>query len=120
MTASPTWNCTSTPAPLKPTPTTRKASALAVYEPTSGYERLLAEAGRPVRRVYAHDIFPTARARGRPSRRVHPNKVRAYAQTCGQQAKTDRLDAQVLSRYGTAFDLAPDPSPETEDARLPS
>ena len=101
MSASPTRNCTSAPAPLKPTPTPRKASALAVYEPTSGYERLLAEAGPP-------------------ARRVHPNKVRAYAQTCGQQAKTDRLDAQVISRYGTAFDLDPDPSPETEDARLPS
>ena len=52
---------------------------------------------------------------GLPALRVHPNKVRAYARACGQLAKTDRLDAQILSRYA-AFDLAPDPSPETEDA----
>ena len=41
---------------------------------------------------------------GAPCRRVHPNKVRAYAQACGLLAKTDRLDAQVLARYGAAFD----------------
>ena len=28
---------------------------------------------------------------GVPARRVHPNKVRAYARACGQQAKTDPL-----------------------------
>ena len=72
---------------------------LAVYEPTGGYERLLAKAEVP-------------------ARRVHPNKVRAYARACGQQAKTDRLDAQVLSRYAAAFDLSPARPPETEDAGL--
>ena len=68
-----------------------------MYEPTGGYERLLetmlAEAGVP-------------------ACRLHPNRVRAYARTCGQQAKTDRLDAQVLSRYAAAFDLAPDSPPK--------
>ena len=77
--------------------------ALAVYEPTGGYERPLTTA--------------LAEA-GVPARRVHPNRVRAYARACGQQAKTDRLDAQVLSRYAAAFDLPPDPSPETDDAGL--
>ena len=57
-------------------------------------------------------------AAGLPARRVHPNKVRAYTQARGQQAKTDRLDAQVLSRYGAGFDLSLDPSPETGDAGL--
>ena len=72
--------------------------ALAVYEPTGGYERLLAT------------MLAEA---GVPACRLHPNRVRAYARTCGQQAKTDRLDAQVLSRYAAAFDLAPDTSSET-------
>ena len=74
-----------------------------MYEPTGGYERPLTTA--------------LAEA-GVPARRVHPNRVRAYARACGQQAKTDRLDAQVLSRYAAAFDLPPDPSPETDDAGL--
>ena len=75
--------------------------ALTVYEPTGGYERLLAT-------MLAES--------GLPACRVHPNKVRAYARACGQQAKTDRLDAQILSRYAAAFDLPPDPSSETDDA----
>ena len=74
--------------------------ALAVYEPTGGYERLLAT------------MLAEA---GVPARRVHPNKVRAYARACGQLAKTDRLDAQILSRYAAAFDLPPDPVPEAGD-----
>ena len=72
-----------------------------MYEPTGGYERPLATALAEV---------------GIPARRVYPNRARAYARACGQQAKTDRLDAQVLSRYAAVFDLPPDPSPETEDA----
>ena len=77
--------------------------ALVVYEPTGGYERILAT---------------TLAEAGVPGERVHPNKVRAYARACGRQAKTDRLDAQILSRYAAAFDLPPDPSPETDDAGL--
>ena len=52
--------------------------ALVVYEPTGGYERLLAT------------LLTEA---GVPARRAHPNKVRAYARACGQLTKTDRLDA---------------------------
>ena len=110
MSARPSWNCPSTNA--GPTQTyandpqgiaaltlelARHPEPIAlVCEPTGGYERLLAT------------LLAACR--------VHPNKVRAYARTCGQQAKTDRLDAQVLSRYAAAFDLAPDTSSETEDA----
>ena len=36
--------------------------------------------------------------------------MRAWALACGQLAKTDKLDAQTLSRYGAAFDLSPDPA----------
>ena len=73
-----------------------------VYEPTGGYELALAEAlGRT----------------GLPVHRAHPNRVRAYAQACGLPAKTDRLDAQVLSRYGAAFDCPEQPGPEEEPAR---
>ena len=73
-----------------------------VYEPTGGYELPLAEALRQA---------------GLPAQRVHPNRVRAYAQACGLLAKTDRLDAQVPARYGAAFDAPEQPGPEEEPAR---
>ena len=34
---------------------------------------------------------------------AHPVRVRAFACACGYEAKTDPLDAQVLSRYGVVF-----------------
>ena len=47
-----------------------------------------------------------------------PTRCAAYARACGQLAKTDRLDAKAFSCYAAAFDLSPDPSPETEDAAV--
>ena len=35
---------------------------------------------------------------------AHPLRVRALAQAYGQEAKTDALDAQMLSRYGEMFE----------------
>ena len=76
--------------------------ARVVYEPTGGYERPLAQA---------------LTAAGLPACRAHPNRVRAYAQACGLLAKTDRLDAQVLARYGAAFDGPEPPQGEDEPVR---
>ena len=77
------------------------AVAQVVYEPTGGYERPLAEALRNA---------------GLPGHQAHSNRVRAYAPARGQPAKTDRLDAQALARYGAAFDgpepLPPEPADE--------
>ncbi len=61
---------------------------LAVCEPTGGYERLLVDSVRKSSLEMAV---------------VHPNRVRAFARACGYEAKTDKLDAVVLSRYGQAF-----------------
>lgn len=79
----------------------RAGVTVAVCEPTGGYERQL------VKRL--HTALPMVEV-------AHPNKVRAFARACGKEAKTDRLDAQVLSRYGTVMDLegTPAPSPERE------
>ena len=73
-----------------------------VYEPTGGYERPLEQG--------------LGAAMLRPCR-AHPNRVRAYAQACGLLANTDRLDAQVLARYGAAFDCPEDLRPEDEPVR---
>ena len=52
---------------------------------------------------------------------AHPTRVRAFARACGYEAKTDPLDAQVLSRYGVMFsdsDTVPlDSEPEREELR---
>ena len=52
---------------------------------------------------------------------AHPVRVRAFARACGYEAKTDPLDAQVLSRYGVVFtesDTAqPKVDPDHEELR---
>lgn len=69
---------------------------LAVCEPTGGYERGLVSA---------------LRSSSIQLSMVHPNKVRSFARACGYEAKTDALDAVVLSGYGQVFMVVP----ESED-----
>ena len=76
---------------------------MVVCEPTGGYEGPL-----------VHSL----RRAGVPIHLAHPNKVRAFAQAGGRMAKTDRLDAQVLSRYGAVFASAETPQPEPEREEL--
>ena len=77
-------------------------TTLAVCEPTGGYERLLTS------RLRETDIAVHV---------VHPGRVRAFAKACGYEAKTDPLDAQVLSRYGEVFPEADTWEPETDPQR---
>lgn len=89
------WSATNTPAgwteliqqlkPLKP--------AVVVLESTGGYEtQVLAE-------LY-HAGLPVAR--------VNPGRVREFAKSIGQLAKTDQLDARVLARFAEA--VRPEPA----------
>lgn len=89
------WSAPNTPAgwtdliqqlkPLKPT--------LVVLESTGGYEaQVLAE-------LY-HAGLPVAR--------VNPGRVREFAKSIGQLAKTDQLDARVLARFAEA--VRPEPA----------
>ncbi len=74
--------------------------ALAVCEPTGGYEEPLVQGLR------------------RPGVRVqlaHPVKVRAFAQASGRQAKTDGIYAQTLSHYGRVFAASDDAQPAAEE-----
>ena len=73
-----------------------------VYEPTGGYEMLLAQA---------------LRGGGLPAHWAHPNRVRAYAHACGLLAKTYHLDARILGCYGAAFDSLGHPQQEDAPAR---
>jgi transposase len=77
--------------------------ALVVLEATGGYERAavasLAAAGLPV--VVAN-----------------PRQIRAFARAVGQLAKTDRLDAAMLARFGAQVRPAPRPLPDAQAQEL--
>lgn len=81
----------------------RHAVTLSLCEPTGGYERLLVSR------------FAAA---GLALHLVHPNKLRAFARACGHHAKTDALDAQLLSRFGELFALSDSPEPDPDRAEL--
>lgn len=50
---------------------------------------------------------------------VNPRQVRDYARGIGKLAKTDKIDAKVLSAFGAAIkDLHPTPPPQAQQAEL--
>ena len=49
---------------------------------------------------------------------VNPRQVRDFARATGRLAKTDRLDAQVLARFGEAVKPTPRPLPDAETKAL--
>ena len=67
----------------------RRRVGVAVCETTGGYESALVEG---------------LEGSGFAVWVVHPLRVRAFARACGYEAKTDGLDAVVLSRYGEMFE----------------
>jgi transposase len=62
----------------------RSRPALAAFEPTGGYERVLQRA---------------LRERGIVFVRVHPNDVLAFRKSRGIRAKTDRIDAGLIASF---------------------
>lgn len=80
-----------------------QGAVLAVCEATGGYELALV-AGLRQGAVPVHI--------------AHPNQVRAFALACGHQAKTDGLDAVVLSRYGELFQPSPTLAQDADRGQL--
>jgi transposase len=78
-------------------------NVLVVFEATGGYERPLMEA---------------LEAAGRPYARVNPRQAREFARATGRLAKTDKVDARVLSEMGRALDLAATPPLDPARKRL--
>ena len=66
--------------------------ARVIYEPTGAY----------------HGAFEAALADHLPLVKVNPKHARRFAQSKGQLAKTDRVDARVLAQMGAAHGLEPD------------
>jgi transposase len=63
---------------------------------------------------YEHEAAAALGLAGVPTAVVNPRQVRAFAKASGQLAKTDRLDAQVLARFGLAIRPDPRPLPEAQ------
>jgi transposase len=78
-------------------------NAQVVCEATGGYEQ------RVVR---------TLQAAGIPVSILEAGRVRHFARAQGQRAKTDPIDAAVLSQYGQAFSPNPTPEPSPQQQQL--
>jgi transposase len=76
---------------------------LIVLEATGGYEERLALA--------LHDAHL-------PVAIENPRRIRSFARAAGISAKTDRLDARIIARYGEAMDIVPQPPPSEEQRML--
>ncbi|MBB2177560.1 IS110 family transposase, partial [Gluconacetobacter johannae] len=66
-----------------------KAVARVVFEPTGPYHRLLEE---------------RLASLGVPTIKVNPRLARRFAEATGRLAKTDRIDALMLARYGALLE----------------
>ena len=77
--------------------------ALVVVESTGGLETAL------VVELCARQI---------PVALVNPGRVREFAKSLGLLAKTDKLDAHLLARYGKAAELQPSVLPSTDIQHL--
>jgi transposase len=77
----------------------RGLDCLVVVEATGGYERSLVGA------LHAAGLVVVV---------ANPRQVRDFARAAGVLAKTDRIDARVLARYGEALKPEPRPLPSTE------
>lgn len=78
-------------------------TAQIVCEATGGYEQSV------VRALHAAAV---------PVSVVEAGRVRHFARAKGQRAKTDPIDAAVLSEYGHAFAPAPTAAPTAQQTRL--
>lgn len=76
---------------------------LVVMEATGDYQRLAAAA------VYAAGFDVAV---------VNPRQVRDFARASGRLAKTDRIDAETLARFGVAMAPAPTPPPDETRQKL--
>lgn len=81
----------------------KAATALVVMEATGGYEALVAGV------LAAHGMQVAV---------VNPRQVRDFARATGVLAKTDKIDAGVLARFGESVKPDPRPLPTPEEKAL--
>jgi len=76
---------------------------LVLCEASGGYERLL------INTLHQH---------GYPTHLAHANKIRAFAKAKGLFAKTDKIDAHIISEYGRVIAPLPDIKLLSESAEI--
>lgn len=76
---------------------------MVILEATGGYESLLVE------RLHQHQIALAV---------VNPRQVRDFAKGIGCDAKTDRIDARVLARFGEVVRPAPQAAQSDDQVKL--
>ena len=64
--------------------------------------------------IYHRAIVAALGDAGVPVAVVNPRQVRDFARSLGRLAKTDRVDAQVLARYGQGIEPEPREQPDAE------
>jgi len=86
---------------------------------------LAALAARPVRLVVLEAtgklelaVADAVQAAGWPLHRANPRQARDFARAAGVLAKTDRLDARMLARFGATMALPPRPVPDRPTREL--
>jgi len=60
---------------------------------------------------YQEGLVDTLLAKNLPVAVVNPRQVRDFAKSAGRLAKTDRLDAEIIARFGLALKPTPQTSP---------
>jgi transposase len=100
-----TWSSATTAGALRTLATrlAKLAPRLVVLEATGGYEV---------------PVLGALLAAAVPVSLVAPARVRAFARATGQLAKTDRLDAAVLARYGAQLNPAQSVQPDAAQRAL--
>jgi transposase len=68
--------------------------------------------------VYDRDLRHVLARAGRPFARLNPRRAREFARATGLLAKTDRVDARMLARFGATLGPAPTPEATAERQRL--
>ena len=68
--------------------------------------------------AYHRAVTAALGAAGVPTAVVNPRQVRDFARSTGQLAKTDRLDAHLLARYGAAVQPVPRALPDATTQEL--
>lgn len=67
---------------------------------------------------YERHVVETCTAKSLPVIIVQPIKVRQFARAEGLMAKTDKIDAYLIARFGKIMDLAPRPLPDKKVRRV--
>jgi transposase len=101
------------PAPAHQLPNTAEAIAQALRGLPSGAHLVCESTGG-----YESTLVAAAQAAGMPISVVPPQRVRNHARCTGRLAKTDRIDAQLLSDYGRMHAPAALRAPEPDRQQL--